>query len=273
MGKIGRSFSLLGSSLGVLRRDPELAVLMLISGAVTLAVSLAFVLGFGIIGVLEGGARDAATQIALPGILTYIVGYTIAFYFQSAVVAGALERMGGGDPTVGSSLAAATRRIGPIVIWGVIAGTVGWLISVIQERSGPIGSIIAGVIGFAWSLATFFMVPILVNEQLGIGGSLGRSWDLFKKTWGETVVSGIAMGLLILLGILVLAALVIGLAAANLVIAAVAVAVIGAVVLLVATSTLQAIYVAALYRYAATGEVAVGFDQAALAGAFSAKPR
>jgi hypothetical protein len=81
------------------------------------------------------------------------------------------------------------------------------------------------------------------------------------------------MGLLILLGILVLAALVIGLAAANLVIAAVAVAVIGAVVLLVATSTLQAIYVAALYRYAATGEVAVGFDPAALAGAFSAKPR
>ena len=101
MGKIGRSFSLLGSSLGVLRRDPELAVLMLISGAVTLAVSLAFVLGFGIIGVLEGGARDGATQIALPAILTYIVGYTIAFYFQSAVVAGALERMGGGNPTIG----------------------------------------------------------------------------------------------------------------------------------------------------------------------------
>ena len=39
----------------------------------------------------------------------YVVTYTITFFFQAAIIAGASERMAGGDPTLGSALGAAGK--------------------------------------------------------------------------------------------------------------------------------------------------------------------
>ena len=48
MGRIGRSFQLVGLSYRILMLDKELMVLPLISGAVTLLVALSFAFGLGI---------------------------------------------------------------------------------------------------------------------------------------------------------------------------------------------------------------------------------
>ena len=45
------------------------------------------------------------------------------------------------------------------------------------------------------ALATFFMVPILLFEQQGLGASVKRSGGLFKQTWGETVLGHGGLGL------------------------------------------------------------------------------
>jgi uncharacterized protein DUF6159 len=57
--------------------------------------------------------------------------------------AGATEHIRGGDPTVGSTLAAAGRRVGPILMWAVVAGTVGLVIRAVHGRVGVVGRIIA----------------------------------------------------------------------------------------------------------------------------------
>src|SRR5689334_13340950 len=122
MGRIGRSFQLVGQSYRILMQDKELMVLPIISGVVIVAAVAAMVLGFGL---TAGLFPRRGPELYLPAFLFYVVTYTIGIFFQAAVVAGATERMRGGDPTIGSALAAAGRRFGPIVMWAIVAATVG----------------------------------------------------------------------------------------------------------------------------------------------------
>src|SRR5678815_854213 len=129
MGRIGRSFQLVGQSYRILMQDKELMILPLISGAIIVAVVVSFGFGLGLAAKLERPDAD----LYLPFFLIYVATYAIGIFFQAAVVAGATERMRGGDPTVGSALAAAWRRIGPILLWAVVAGTVGMILRAIQD--------------------------------------------------------------------------------------------------------------------------------------------
>ena len=268
MGRIGRSFQLVGQSYRILMQDKELMVLPLISGAIIVAVVVSFAFGFGLnTARLERHGAD----VYLPFFLMYVATYAIGIFFQAAVVAGATERMRGGDPTVGSALAAASRRIGPILLWAVVAGTVGMIIRVIHERVGFVGRIVASLVGAAWSLATFFVVPVLVLEERSIGASFTRSVSVFKQTWGETVAGGTSLGAAAVCAWLTLVALVGMLAYVGTGVIALVVFFPGAVFLMIFFSAMQGIYVASLYRYATEGVTTSGFDNSLLKQAFVPK--
>ena len=268
MGRLERSWKLIGSSWGVLRKDKELVFLPVISGVVMLVVCATFVLGTGVLG---GGPQRWDAQHAALGLAFYVVSFAVAFFFQCALVAGALERLGGGDPTLGSCLRAASRRLGPILMWSLVAGTVGMLLRMVQEKSEIVGKIVAGLLGVVWSLATYFMVPVLVMEGRPVNASFHRSWAIFKQTWGETMVGNVGLGLLGLVLFLAVAIPVALLAYAGAVIPAVILGAVGLPLVMVITSSLSGIYLASLYRYATTGEVAPGFDRDVLADAFVPK--
>lgn len=270
MGRIGRSFQLVQQSYRILMQDKELMLLPALSGATIVLVVGGLAFGFGIS--LDGIGRHSSRLMYVPMFLLYVLAYAIGIFFQAAIVAGATERMRGGDPTVGSALAAAGRRAGAILLWAVVAGTVGMALRAIQERVGFIGRLVVAVIGAAWSLATFFVVPVLILEDRSIPDSLDRSVSVFKRTWGETVVGGTSLGAAAVCAWVTLIAIV-GLLAYVVGVAAVAVLFAGAAFLIVFFSTLQGILVASLYRYATEGDAGPGFDAELLRNAFVPKSR
>lgn len=272
MSRIARSFQLVGQSYRVLMQDKELMLLPLMSGFVIAVVGVSFFFGFSI-DPSRFDAHHRDWQTWLPVFLFYVATYAIGIFFQAAVIAGATERMRGGNPTVGSALRTAAGRMGQILMWAVVAATVGMLLRALRDRAGFVGRIIAGIAGAAWSLATFFVVPVLVLEHASIGESLSRSVAMFKRTWGETFVGGVNLGVAAVVAWVTLIALV-GLSAwAGLGILALAIGVVGAVTLMIFFSALQGVFVASLYQYASGGEAAAGFDRDALAQAFVPKRR
>lgn len=267
MDRIERSFRLVGQSYRVLLQDSELMLLPLASGAVMAVVIAVFIVGAGV---------NAATielrgpELYVPIFFMYVALYAVGIFFQCAVVAGASERMRGGDPTIASALAAAGRRIVAILIWSVLAATVGVVLRAVQDRVGLVGKIVVGLIGAAWSLATFFVVPVLVLEDTYIGDVLPRSVGIVRETWGETFVGGASLGFASFCAWTALA--VVTLVLFSVVgMPAMLVFGTGAILLMMFFSALHGIYVAALYRYATEGEVVAGFDKATLAHAFVEK--
>jgi uncharacterized membrane protein YeaQ/YmgE (transglycosylase-associated protein family) len=270
MGRIGRSLQLVGQSFALLMRDKELMVLPLISGVMTAGIMASFFFGFG---VNERDIRARELSAMVPLFAMYVVVYAVGIFFQAAVVAGATERMRGGDPTVASALSAAWRRVVPIIMWAMVAATVGTILRAIQERVGIVGKIVVGLVGAAWSLATLFIVPAIVLEDLSIRDAFTRSVSVFKRTWGESFVGSVSLGAAGLDAWVTLVAITGLLAWAGAGVWALGVFFPGAVLLAVLFSALQGIYVAALYQYATGASPALGLDRALLAGAFVEKRR
>lgn len=277
MGRFARSWDLFKTSLKVVQQDKEL-LWMPILGAIASIVSIAAITGVGFVSGVWPETQAADGSANVPGILLafalYIILAFITLFSNAAVVAGASERLAGGDPTVSSCLRAAGRKAGKLLGWAVVVATVNVILQAIRERNGVVGQILAGLAGTAWNLATYFMVPILMFEDEGMGGSLKRSGGLFKKTWGETVIAQGGLGLAgmaltvvaVLAGLLVLFVLsMLGPVGFVAGIALLVVAVLGVATLM---SVVQGVYKAALYRFATTHQVAPGFNEAQLGGAF-----
>ena len=54
-----------------------------------------------------------------------------------------------------------------------------WL-RMISERSGNLGRIVTSLVGLAWNLATYLVVPVLVIEGVGPVEAIKRSAGLLK---------------------------------------------------------------------------------------------
>jgi len=266
MGRIGRSFELVGQSWAILRQDKELVVLPLISGVLMVIVAASFFFSFDV-GTSIDAKNDAA--VMLPVFLFYVAAYAIGIFFQAAVIAGATERLRGGDPTVKSALSAAAQRIVPILLWAVAAATVGMILRSIQERAGFVGKIVVSFLGAAWSLATFFVVPVLVLEEGGVSDAVSRSIDIFKRTWGETLAGGVTISLAALCSWVTLVGVVMLLFAAHLAAVAIVVGAVGVLALATIFPALDGIFVAALYRYATAGAGQSGTDVDGVAKTFA----
>lgn len=279
MGRFARSWDLAKTSFSVVRQDKELLWMPVLSALASIVAVLA-IAGVGFTSGLWPETKNADGTANVPGFaLAFVLYILLAFvtlFFNAAVVAGASERLRGGDPTVGSALKAASAKAGRLLAWAVVVATVNVILQAIRERSGTLGRILASVAGMAWNLATFFMVPILLFEDQSLGASVKRSGSLFKQTWGEAVLgqgglglAGFVCGLLaFLVGLLALFLLSpLGVAGA---VAGVAVLVIGMLGVTALFSVLDGVYKAALYRYATTGQ-ANGFSPQQLGGAFTPK--
>ncbi|MGB5265983.1 MAG: DUF6159 family protein, partial [Polyangiales bacterium] len=212
----------------------------------------------------SGGTVSADQALHMLGLfLFYCCNYFVIIFFNAGLIACAEIRMEGGDPTVRDGLRAAWARLPAILGWAVVAATVGLVLRMIEERSNLVGKIVAGLLGMAWSLTSFLVVPILVIENEGPLSALKRSASMLKKTWGEQLIGNFSFGLIFLLfalpGILFLF---LGIAANS--VALIVGAVVYFTVISLAQSALQGIFQAALYLYMRDGKAPEGFDTSAL---------
>ena len=276
--KFSRSWSLIKASASVLRSDKELLLFPLLSGICTLVVAASFFIP-SILGGLFDGHSNALSPLAyLLMFAFYVVQYFVIIFFNSALVGAALIRLGGGDPTVADGFRIARSKLPAIIGYALISATVGMLLRMLQERAGWIGRWIIGLIGLAWTVATFLVVPVLVNQDVGPVDAVKKSASLLKQTWGENLVGnagmGLVFGLIFVATVLVGAGLVtLAVASNSIAIIVLAVAVVGFALLslVLIQSALQGIYAAALYRYASEGEAGAGFDAALISSAFKIK--
>jgi hypothetical protein len=212
------------------------------------------------------------------GFLFYVVQYTVIIFANSALVGAAMIRLRGGDPTVSDWLRIAMQHIGAILGYALISATVGTILRMISERGKTVGRIVSSILGLAWNLATYLAVPVLVVEGVGPLEAVKRSANLLKKTWGEQIVGnfsiGVVFGLLTMLVILLfIPVIVLAVSSGSAVLIALAVMVLVLVLVFMGliNSTLNGIYIAAVYRYAAEGDAGSFFSEEMVQGAFRLK--
>ena len=262
------------ASWTVLQHDRELAVLPILGALASLAVVLAVGLPIWLsTNAIDDGGSSAGSEpmLWIGGIIILLAVTVITVFFNAAVVSGARERFSGGDPTISSAIKGAFSRLHVIVPWAILALTVGMIIRLIQSSDNIVARILGSLLNMAWGVLTFLVVPILVVEQTGPFQSLSRSGELLRHTWGENLIAQVGFGIIGLVaaipGIIIIA---IGASAGS--VGALVAIVIGfgwIALVSVVISTLTAIFQMALYIYATTGQVPMGFEQSGISDTFN----
>jgi hypothetical protein len=283
MGKFSRSWALVKQSFAILRSDKELMLFPVLSAAACLAVTALIAIP-GTLTLLPSMASAAASgehwqpghaPMFWPMMFTlYVATYFVIVFFNVALVGVANSRLMGGTWTFRDGLELAWERKGTILQWALVAATVGMILKMLEERMGLLGRFVTKLIGIAWALACYFVVPVLAFEDLTPLDAVKRSAKLFRETWGERVVGGFSLSLvffvLALPGFgLWIAGMIIG--GINGLLIGMAVMVLYFLMLSVLSSAVQGVFNAALYRYACFKQVPAAFSQELIASAWAPK--
>lgn len=278
---IGRGWTLSKLSFSVVKADPELLLYTFLSAIMVFAT-----IGAASYPTYEAEQTDGShwaftdkeidsqTGESIGGeltesymawiFITYMIGSIIVVFWNTAIIASAHERLTGGDPTIMTGIRAAFSRIHIIILWGLIAGTVGLLLRIARDsiQNNPKGhpamkimaTIVLWLVEVAWWMYTFFIIPMIVLEKKGIREGLRDGRSLFGKTWGENVTSGLGIGLISLVGIVIS----LGISFLIFMISpmlGITVGVILVGILILWANTAEVVVVAALYEFAKTGKM------------------
>jgi hypothetical protein len=273
MSTLSRSWNLVKASWNVLQDDKELVVFPIVSAIALILVTIAFAVpGFFL---YAAGGNEVLGYVLL--FLFYLVQYTVITFANAALVGAAMMRLRGQNPTLGDGFQIAFSRFGAIVGYALIAATVGMILQAISER-GTLGNIVRSILGTAWNLITYLIVPVLVVENVGPIEAVKRSALYLRRTWGEQVVGGAGMGLVFFILFLLATVLAgvgvfvgISLNSVALIVACAIAGVLAYLALALLSSTLGGIYSAAVYRYAAEGRTSKQFAPELIHNAFRAK--
>jgi len=262
------TWELIIRSFAVLRKDPKLMLFPALSGMFGLAlVALCFYSPWSD-AVLNRPPNSSSIGVVGYGklFLVYCV-FNIAVVFCNCALAACVQiRFAGGVPTLADGWSRAATRIRPIALWGLLSATFGVLLRAIGNRLGFLGEVATWLIGFAWELVTYFMVPVLVIEELGVRGSIRRSSGLLRGSWGEQLVVNLSLGWIFVL--FAIPGVVLGVLGHTASLGPVP-AVLYFTLLIVVLTAVQGIFEVALYRYAVSGEPPEGYAAPMLNGAFS----
>ena len=248
--RLSNGWTLAMNSFKVLKENKQLLIFPILSGISLVLVMGSFIVAFlGITGwPEEGGEGSSSLTYYLYIFFFYLVNYFVVVFFNMALIHCTRLYFRGEEVSTNAGIRFSLSRIGTIFTWSVFAATVGTILRIIQEESGFIGKIITGIIGIVWSIATFFVVPIIAYENLGPIAAFKRSTQIMKQKWGESLGANFSFGLIqfVAMIILIIPCFIIG-STINLYLG-IALGLMGAFIISAIFSAAQTIFISAVYH-------------------------
>jgi len=287
--KVGRSIAIeAGKALNKDKTVFLLPVLSFIAHIVVAVIALiAWILAIPFMNTNPNGTNIVDASI---GIIVYILFAFINVGTQAAVMTMANETFEGKNPSIASSIGNVFKHARSLSGLAVLEGTVGLILRALQNAAKDnavlrvVTSVISFIAGMVWAVATYFAIPFIIFNGETTFESIKKSAALIKSKWGAALRVNVAVGAVIVLGMLLsiggfaggLIVLLNGTGLDNVAIdqnqivlgsSLLIASALLLIVLILVNSTLMAYVRVALFRYA-TGQSLPGFDTTNLDQAF-----
>jgi hypothetical protein len=271
--RLQTSWDLLQRSWQVIRSNPKLLLFPIVSTVCAVALVCLFLAPVAATAISMGGWHgghwhELAQQwkggpVYLYWVAIYLISMSVGTFFNVALYDQIFKALAGNAVSIRAGLRFASTKIRAILLWTLLAATVGLVIRAVEERLGWIGRIAIGLLGAGWSVAAVFAIPVIIRrENSNPLAVLRDSAATLKRTWGESLIGFVGIrlgGVVVMTGALVLGGLTavgtgFGLNVGLLTVAWVMWALVLVVVLFL-TSIATHVYRCALYIYASEGVV------------------
>jgi len=270
--KLSNGWNISMNSFKVLKENKQLIIFPILSG-----ISLMLILGSFITVLLasagwdiDGMDQPSKTTNLIFIFLYYLVNYFVVVFFNTALVHCTRLYFHGEEVTIRKGLKFSLSRIGTIFAWSMFAATIGTILKFIEQNVGWVGKIIVSIVGIVWSVATFFVVPVIAYENVGPLGAFKRSSQMMKEKWGESLGARFSFGLVQLIAFIAVAIPLYFLGSIFHPIAGVALALLGSLCIMAVISASQTIFISAVYHNI-NGDPIKHFNQQMIDNLFEAK--
>ncbi len=269
-----RGWRMFKVSFSILMEDKKLMAFPTLSALFSVLLLIGFIAPFAAAGLLSLSSETIGSILLYVVLFFYYLCTSfLAVFFNVALVHSIKSKLAGRPDTLGASLGFAASRFSVILQWAIISAVVGIILRAIERAGGRnavgriIAGLVAGILGVAWSILTFFVIPVLVYENLGVVDTLKKSAGTFKKTWGEITGAGIGSGFVfIAIGMLwvvvcIVLAVAVGAVFPLWALGVLVLFVLGLVVLGIMSSAVSTVSNTLLYIYASQGVIPPGFEE------------
>jgi hypothetical protein len=197
--------------------------------------------------------------------LIYFINYFIITFFNVGLTCCALRRLQNKSTTFQDGILEACKKVHLILGWSLFCTSVALILRIIEDKSSWVSKFFTNTLEIAFSLASYLMIPVMVAENINPFAALKVSAELFSKTWGNQIKGEIGIGLyFILFALPAIPLFVLGFVQFGYTPSTMTLFMILGVsylmILWIVQSTLDTVYLGALYVYSKTGEAPKGFD-------------
>jgi hypothetical protein len=258
---VSNSWKLTGACFKVLWRNPKLIVYPFITFIASTWILVGF-LGYSYgmqvwVESTEGSKMMLVVMILLGSLFIYFMISFVAVLSNAAIIGASGMLLQGKEPTIGDGYSIALSRLGSLVTWAGITGFVSFVTS--------FGRFLLTAVGIAWSVITYFVIPVMLFEGVGPFRAIKRSREILRARWGESLITNfsvwttlgliyiVLMVLFLLIGIFFLT-----MNSAYLVLYILALTIMVTFSIGLVAYTLKGILMTSLYWYSVTGDP--GFD-------------
>lgn len=281
--KLSRSWYFAKLSYGTIWNNKSLLLFPVISTFASLVVLASFWGGVYASGLVQWVETVDGSQLHMANealgyavaFAFYFVSYFTIVFFNVGLTACALKAVRGESTSVGDGIGLAMQRLPQIAGWAALSALIGVILRAIENAHEKAGELVAALLGSAWTVMTYFVVPTLVVEGVGPIQAVKSSVSTLKRTWGEALGGHFSLGLIstlitlpIVLAFIGLGVVVAGMNNALLLGVVIAAGVATLLLAGVFTSAADVVFKALLYNYATGQQVAVSVDERRLKDAF-----
>lgn len=268
--RIGNGWNLAMDSFSVIKKNRSLIIFPILSTLSLVLIMGSFVGGIQVTIGIDNLRNINPFVLYFLSFIFYFINYAVIVFFNMSLIYCTQKILGGAEVSLNDGIQFSLSRLGQVLFWALISATIGVILRNIEDKNSGIGKFIAGIFGMLWALATFFVVPVMVYENLGVFKAIERSISLIKSTWGERIGAKFSFHLI---GVLIFIAVGVPLGLLTIPLNAV----LGFIVLIslgliVASiiSAAEAVFTAAAYQYA-IGKPVEGFNRFGLKDIFAVK--
>lgn len=197
---LARSWQFAKISYGIIWDFKQLVIFPILSTIALVLVLVSFIaplLGFGVMqSWTAGNGAPLPPSFYIITFAFYFICYFVIVFFNTALIACAMQVIEGKAPTLGDGLSVAFQRLPQIVAWALVSAVVGVLLKVVENAHEKAGQFVSAILGSAWSALTYLVVPVIAAEGVGPVDAVRRSFETIKSTWGEALAGNMGIGML-----------------------------------------------------------------------------
>ena len=181
---ISRGFGFLGQAMDMARKDGDLIKPSLYGMVVGAIVSLVGAIPFIAVAVLSGGTDIGNFVLFVLGAILIFAQYAVAYIFSGMTAYLVYGFVAEGDGRMDKAWEVVQRDWLDILSLAAASTVVKLVENALRGRGNRrnlLGGVLAGLLERVWTTATYFILPIMVIEDLSLFPAVKRATEIVKK--------------------------------------------------------------------------------------------